>query len=158
MIGHLAEALTVRENDVATQAEIELTALLPRLYANNAGLLSMDQRQCIYRSMLVRNVNTKSDFLIAALGAVERLGDTPALPEVLALASCEVSTARGRDVKTAAENCLQVLQQTDAERDARRSLLRAANADSESCDELLRPAEHQRADNPDELLRALRHE
>jgi hypothetical protein len=158
VIGHLAEALIVRDTAVATQAEIELTTLLPRIGENNASLLSTDQRQCIYRSMLVRNINSKSEFLVAALGAVERIGDTRALPEVLALASCDVNTPRGREVKAAAENCLQVLRQTDSERDARRSLLRAANADVESGGELLRAANNRSADNPNELLRAQLHD
>lgn len=157
-VGHLADALAVRNVQVARQAEIELTGLLPQIREADGGLLSAEQRQCIYREMLVRNVSSKPEFIIAALGLVERIGDTTALPEVLALASRAADTAGGREVKASAESCLQVLRQTESQRDARRSLLRASNSDAGSSDTLLRPAEQAHADNPDELLRAHVHE
>ena len=105
--------------------------------------------------MLVRNITSKPQLLIESLGAVERISDTRALPEVIALASQVINTPDGRAVKAAAESCLQVLRQSESEKDARRSLLRAASADTVSGDELLRSAEHVDADNPAELLRAL---
>lgn len=154
LVGPLADALPLPNPEVVLRAEAALTSLLPRMGVLDARLLNREQRECIYRNLLVRNIGAKPDFLVAILGFVERLSDTRPLPEVLALAFSTIDTADGRKVKAAAETCLQVLRQTEVEKDERKSLLRGSSSGITPPGELVRPVELSGDTSVDELLRA----
>ena len=118
--------------------------------------------------MQLGNISGRSDFIAAALDTLARIGDVRALPTVAALASCRVDSSACRRVKTAAENCLQVLLYIETLNDPHQMLLRASEAALASTDTLLRPimgdtgspdtlvrtATCRPDDHPDELLRA----
>jgi hypothetical protein len=151
-VGYLAEALHDPDGEVVVKAESALIKLLPRLNAGDAGLLSIEQRECLYGVMQIGNISGKSDFIAAALDALARIGDVRALPTVVALASCHVDSSACRRVKTAAENCLQALREIETLNDPDQMLLRASEAALGSTDTLLRPIMGDTG-SPDTLVR-----
>ena len=122
-----------------------LTRLLPQLRANDAYLLTSNMRNRI-RTWLGEQVNTdwnilcSDDLRIAALKALEQVGDTDDIPVVTRLANMHAQTSEQTRVKQAAIECLPMLKAHCGETAAARTLLRAANAEDARPETLLRAA------------------
>lgn len=116
-----------------------LVRLLPRLTESDRSLLLSRSRASLYGILQIENARQHGDLLIEILGAIERTGDTRAIPYVRALASAAVTTRKGQRVRSAAETCLPALKQRQlAEREGS-ILVRAADS-PQAADRLLRPS------------------
>ena len=135
-----------------------LTTLLPRMKATDAHLLTPTARNRI-RDWLSTMANTvlghpcSDDLRIAALKALEQVGDTDDIPVVTRLANMHAQTSEQTRVKQAAIECLPMLRSHCGEVAAARTLLRAANAEDARPDTLLRAASSTTKASAAELLR-----
>ena len=91
---------------------------------------------------------------IAALKALEQVGDSTAIPIVERLAQIKPLTPGQAKVQQAAIECLPMLRANCGEVEAARTLLRASQADTARPDTLLRPATGAGQTDRNELLRA----
>jgi hypothetical protein len=151
--GPLLEALNLRDKAVVAAAEKALLGLLPRLQASDAHSITQAQRECLYRRLKIENAQTEAEFLIAALKALEQVGDARALPCVEALAASRVTTANGTRVREAARQCLAFLKARAEQKQSSDSLLRASSGADASSEALLRPAADNPPTDPQHLLR-----
>ncbi len=151
VVGPLLEIASIEDGHANTMAAHLLTRLLPRLKASDTSLLTESQHAALGRT-LTRNVKN-ADFLIAALAALEQVGDGRALPVVESLASGRVVTADPFRVRGAAQDCLPYLQTRYAQQQASQTLLRASALSEAPTDTLLRPAQGVADTEPAELLR-----
>lgn len=138
VVGPLIEIAAVPEGSADTMAALALTRLLPRLRASDAGLLTARQRSALGKALL--NHTQNAEFLLAALKALEQMGDGEHLTVVEQLASGTVSTAAPARVQAAARECLPFLRARFDQQQARASLLRASDIRYASSAALLRPA------------------
>ena len=135
-----------------------LTSLLPQLRANDAHLLTSNMRNRI-RTWLGEQVNTDwnvlcpDDMRIAALKALEQVGNTDDIPVVEKLANLKTRTPEQERVKQAAIECLPMLREHCGEAASAQTLLRASNAEDARPDTLLRAATGLPETSPAELLR-----
>ena len=135
-----------------------LTSLLPQLRANDAYLLTSNMRNHI-RTWLGEQVNTDWNVLcpdhlqIAALKALEQVGNTDDIEVVERLANMKTRTSAQEKVKHAAIECLPMLRSHCGEVAAARTLLRAANAEDARPETLLRAASSTTKASATELLR-----
>ena len=135
-----------------------LTTLLPRMKATDAHLLTPTARNRI-RDWLSTMANTvlghpcSDDLRIAALKALEQVGDTDDIPVVTRLANMKTRTPAKARVKQAAIECLPMLREHCGEVETARTLLRAANAEDARPETLLRAATGLPETTSAELLR-----
>lgn len=159
-IGSLTEVLGQKGRyayNTATRKLVSqaLTRLLPRVTADEAAMLSQEQR-AILRNVLKNQgkfgigERYEADFLVAILKALAQIGDTRCLPQVQELARF----AEDAEVRKAAASCLPHLQEVVEQERNSQTLLRAASAAGTPADLLLRPAHAVNATDPDQLLRA----
>lgn len=132
-------------------AALLLTHLLPRLKASDTAALTDGQRTALGRT-LTRHVRN-ADYLVAALAALEQVGDERALPVVENLAAGRIPTAEAKRVQAAAQECLPYLQTRSEQQRASQTLLRASALSATPSDTLLRPAQGALPTEPSELLR-----
>jgi hypothetical protein len=152
IVGPLAEMVVFQSGGGASaMASYLLTRLLPRLQASDAGLLNANQRACLYRSLTT--VTNNPDYLIAALKALEQIGDGEALPAVERLAEGRQRTAGAERVQAAARECLPYLRLRADKARASQTLLRASSASDTPPKLLLRPAQSRDDAEPEHLLR-----
>jgi hypothetical protein len=152
IVGPLAEMVVFQSGGGASAiATYLLTRLLPRLQASDADLLNTNQRACLYRSLTT--VTNNSDYLIAALKALEQIGDGEALPFVERLAEGRQRTAGAERVQVAARDCLPYLRLRADKARASQTLLRASSASDTPPNLLLRPAQSRDDAEPEQLLR-----
>jgi hypothetical protein len=151
--GPLMEALDLRDKAVVAAAEKALLGLLPRLQASDAHSITDTQRECLYRRLKMENAQTEAEFQIAALRALEQVGDTRALPCVEALAASTVTRANAIRVREAARHCLAFLKARAQQKQSSDSLLRASSGADASSEALLRPAADNPPTDPQHLLR-----
>lgn len=118
-------------------AAIALTPLLLRLRASDSCLLDGSTRENLNRALSTHRKNTH--FALAALAALQQVGDGEAIQIVQRLSERPARTAATRAVCTAARECLPFLQQRAAAAEANATLLRAADAASTPPETLLRP-------------------
>ena len=149
-IGPLIESLHSSDRDTCQSAEWALRHLLPRLKATDANLLNERQRESLFRALAI----THADFVLAALKALEQIGDEKAIEHVHRLVDGLGKAGKVPRVQKAAADCLAFLR-VKAQRDQEnRTLLRpATGADSEGT-HLLRPAGSVPDVPPELLLRA----
>lgn len=171
IIGPLLDTAHSNNRQLQSEALTVLAHLLPHLKASDASLLSDQDRRQIYRYLnrtflRVNFVHGSSEqreryteFVIAALGALEQIGDAAALKPVEALAEhCAALGSRGtvQDAQSArmseaAKACLPVLQMRIEQTSSQQGLLRPSGVSEAPNGTLLRPA-HENAETPSEQL------
>ncbi len=157
-VGFLADALHDRDRSLRPLAMARLTELLPQMKHSDAGLMSEEQKLSLYKAVRLEEARPprveEAQFLVAALGALEQIGDERALPYVEGIAQQAPRSAEEHRVVTAASDSLPALQQrVQNQREAAR-LLRPAAAPAEGADTLLRPTYGPGETDPALLLRA----
>jgi hypothetical protein len=152
--GPLMEALDLRDPAVVAAAEKALSRLLPRLQASDASSITETQRECLYRRLKSQNAQTGAEFLIAALRALEQIGDATALPYVEALKARTGTTAGANRVWEAATHCLTLLKARAEQKQWSDNLLRPSSGQEAPSDALLRPATSSPPTDPQHLLRS----
>lgn len=130
-VGPLAEALFDGDKAVREIAERGLIRLLPRLKESDAHVLNEEQNRRLRRALDGSN----EDLAIAVLRALEFVGDSNALWDVLKLRS----RTRAERVRDAAKECLPYLEA----RVPQDSLLRSSEAPSVPADALIRSEHHE---------------
>lgn len=151
VVGPLLEIAVLQDSGANAMAALLLTRLLPRLRASDATLLTDGQRAALGRTLTHHTGNP--DFLLAALKALEQVGDGSALSVVESLATGKIRTAAPKRVQAAAQECLPFLQARYAQQQASETLLRASDISKTPSDTLLRPAQGVVARKDAELLR-----
>jgi hypothetical protein len=152
MAGPLIEIAGVEEGGPKAMATLILTRLLARFRASDARLLN-DAQYAVFLRVLSRNEGT-AEFFVAALKALEQVGDVRALAVVENLAKGRRVTTDPHRVQAAAQDCLPFLQVRCDQQRASQTLLRASTAVGTPADILLRPAQGNGATEASELLRA----
>jgi hypothetical protein len=137
--GPLLEVAEMPDSGASVVAALLLTALLPRLRSSDTGLLTDRQRAAIGHAILTNPGNP--DFIVAALKALEQVGDERALPVVEGLAAGRIAAADPARVRVAAQECLPYLRTRSEEVRANQTLLRASALSDAPSDGLLRPAD-----------------
>ncbi len=134
-----------------------LAALLPRLKASDANLLTSRHRYTL-NIMLgscfqphLRGVD--NDFTLAILKAYEQVGDAKAIPVVERIANHRPRNDNQRRIQEAAAECLPLLRANIGEVASTQTLLRASIHKTNTPDTLLRPATASSSTSPAELLR-----
>lgn len=150
-VGPLLDALDFQDKKTSEIAEQALIRLLPRLNASHSRLLSAEQY-----GLLIKAIHSKRvPVAVAAVTALEQIGDEKALPIVGQLARGEGRAAREPALQQAAMDCLPALTVLAERKRAGAELLRAANGNVTQQGVLLRPAlPSQSGENPAFLLRA----
>jgi hypothetical protein len=152
IIGPLIDIVPIMDSgSTNAMAALLLTRLLPQLKSSDATLLTDAQRANLGRA-LARNL-TNADFLVAALKALEQIGDGSALPVVESLASGKLKSVAPQRVRQAAQECLPFLQTRSDQQRASQTLLRASGLSETAIDTLLRPAQGVVTTLDTELLR-----
>ena len=135
-----------------------LTALLPQLKASDAPLITADARRVLHSLLQtaffvnISDVRTY-DLTIAALKALEQVGDAQALPYVRRLANRKPRTLNGKRLQQAAADCLPMLRAHCGDVETARILLRASQPATTDPKTLLRPASGAGQTDNAELLR-----
>ncbi|HLK61098.1 MAG TPA: hypothetical protein VKU00_31335 [Chthonomonadaceae bacterium] len=150
VIGPLLEAADSSEVSGAMAAMV-LTRLLPRLQASDAGLLDDNARNRLNSALLKQSRN--ADFVLAALKALQQVGDARALPVVQKLANRTDRSAAAQSIRAAAQECLPFLELRAAQEQASQTLLRASGVNATPPDTLLRPVQNPIQVPAEELLR-----
>ena len=153
-IGPLLAALYLNDPDVVGPAENALLRLLPRLQASDAKSITEAQRECLYQRLTIDDARSKSEFLIAALQAVEQIGDAKAVPYVEALAASTYRSMGARRVREAAIHCLPFLKARAEQKEWSDNLLRASSGQDTPSDALLLPVTDGSPTDPQHLLRS----
>ncbi len=135
-----------------------LILLLPQLKVSEANLLPPITYRYIYSCLRLNGDGTfvkrcPTDLRIAALKALEQVGDARAVPLVERLTKMRLRTQARLRVKQAAIECLPMLKANCGEVEAARTLLRASHAEAARPDTLLRPASGAGQTATQELLR-----
>ncbi len=154
--GPLLEILALEDGTAKSMAALLLSGLLPRFRASDAKILTDAQHNALLRT-LTRN-DGSPDFFVAALKALEQIGDARALPVVESLAIGRGATIDPHRVQAAAQDCLPFLQIRCDQQRASQTLLRASSATATATDTLLRPAQNAGTTNPSQLLRPNPHD
>lgn len=154
-VGVLVDVVNPRRSinyDSYTRQSIKrvLVSLLPTLRADDADLLTEDQRE-VLRKMLISERDAP-ELQIALLTAFEQIGDWRCVPAVEKL----IQRTENTKVRKAAGECLPYLTEIAEKQKVSQSLLRASDAPTEQEPEtLLRAASGtETRESPDELLRA----
>jgi len=151
VIGPLVEIAAIQDGSANAMAALLLARLLPRLRATDAALLNGRQRAALGRTL---TSNTKNpDFLVAALKALEQVGDGALLTVVEGLATGRISTADPVRVQAAARECLPFLRTRFDQQRASQGLLRASHVSQMPPGMLLRAARGAPDTGSEELLR-----
>ena len=156
-VGFLAEALHFQDKALREAAAGRLAALLPKLKASDAGLMSDEQRLCLYKAIVLPSPRIACDadwaLLRAALPALEQIGDERALPYVDAIIDRTPRNAAESEIVDLARQCRPALAERIEQQRVAMTLLRPSEAPSEGADILLRPAMGVGQTDPDLLLR-----
>ncbi|MDE2125440.1 MAG: hypothetical protein KGJ62_02500 [Armatimonadetes bacterium] len=148
--GAVVEALQVPDRDMYALASRALCRLLPRLRASDTGILNVEQRAILNRT-LSRAAKRRPELALAILAALSQVGDEKALPAVTALAALPRGSRIRQEVVAAAQQCLPLLQQRAIAQETDRHLLRPADNVGRE-DSLLRAAAPTSADPTGLLL------
>ena len=148
-VGELVAALEMQDADVRHAVLPALTRLLPQLRDSDSGLLGEHERRVLRLFMenklfgrplrKQRDTVEEQQMILAALKALEQVGDVSFIPMVTRWAEGEKRGADPR-IRQAATECLPFLEQSSLRRREGQELLRASGQDySIQADELLRP-------------------
>ena len=135
-----------------------LTLLLPQMKASDTHFLTPAHRQTIHAWLNIGDVEfcvirRLNGLRIAALKALEQVGDSGAIPIVERLANMRPRTTEKAKIKQAAIDCLPMLRANCGDVEAARTLLRASQAETTDPKTLLRPASGAGQTDGAELLR-----
>lgn len=146
-VGPLCEALDRQDAATKKIALGELPRLLLRLRASDRALLNAEQHKALCKAM----AEGETEFRMAALHAIEQIGDETALPLVEALAKKKPSKKKNDEsaIFRAREVLAALKERIEKEKDASTLLRPAMGQDAE----LLRPAGHGGGESAEELLR-----
>ena len=138
--------------------ESALTTLLPQMKAGDAKIITPIARQTIHKWLNSANDRNPTYFYpaplrLAALKALEQVGDARDIQVVKRLAKMKPRTPEQEELKQAAIECLPMLRANCGEVEAARTLLRASHAEDARPDTLLRPASGAGQTAAQELLR-----
>jgi hypothetical protein len=149
VVGPLAAALLLPDDETRHLAALALRHLLPRLRADHADLLNEPQRNVLYRCLRRRDI----ELSVAILKALEQVGDAKAVSHVERLAD----TAERVDprVRKAAEECLPYLLIRIERENAPRILLRASSNADTAPETLLRTVAREGDRDASRLLRSV---
>lgn len=150
--GPLLEIAAVEDGSARGLAMQILRHLLPRFRASDARLLTDNQHTMLLRALTRQDAAL--EFVLAALKALEQIGDLRALPVVESLATGRRVTADPKRVQSAAQECLPYLLIRCEQQRASQTLLRASSSSSTPAADLLRPAHGTGDTSSTELLRA----
>lgn len=151
-VGPLADMLSWPDPKYWTAAARGLIRLLPQLKASDAALLNVSQRQAIYEKMTMKNARNFSNFLEAALTALDQIGDADSIPAVERLAQAKARNDTEKRIVERAAECLEALKARLERGDIPHQLLRPASSAAEP-DQLLRSATQAGDTEPERLLR-----
>ncbi|HLJ55372.1 MAG TPA: hypothetical protein VKT77_10060 [Chthonomonadaceae bacterium] len=140
VLGRLAELLEWPNPEIHRAVMPAMTRLLPKVKASDRPFRTRMQRTSFNRSLSAANAYSHPGYVIAALKALEQIGDASAVPPVTALANASPSSAGERKVCDAAAECLPYLLQRAKQTDLIDSLLRASAPSSSGPDTLMRAA------------------
>jgi len=154
-VGPLVEVVATLGDFGSREIKAALVRLLPLLKSSDANLLTSRDRKHL-NTFLGLDEYERDDggfygatLKIAVLRALQQIGDETALCAVERLAE----SARNRQVRSAAQECLPFLQQRSEQMRVEQTLLRASGPGG-SPDALLRPARDGEEAAPQQLLRA----
>lgn len=150
VIGPLIEALEMDDPYINRGAVSALIDMLPRLRASDTGLLTPKQMEGLCSTLNRREPR----LILAALKALEQIGDSRALPHVDRLAEQAAYTSEELEIQREARACRSMLVDRKISSRAGETLLRASSAPEPSEETLLRPAQSSTTDPPEILLRA----
>ena len=159
MVGPLLQAYAAEQSTNQPHIAAALRRLLPRLQAENANLLDREQRAALYQVIGISRLNTilyDKTLVLAGLRALRYVGDKDALPVVL-----KVAKSIDREVRDAANDCLQLLMELAEQYKRGEQYLRPSSASTlqiGQSDVLLRPASGVEQTAPEQLLRASKEE
>lgn len=148
-VGAMLDALRIGNSETSALATRLLIMALPSLKPADAAWLENRHHVSLHRALHSSN----QYLVVAALKALEQVGDCRAIGPVRRLTTCPVWIANGKQIEQAAQQCLLQLQQRNVQRQTRKSLLRAATISDVSSAHLLRPAQ-EIAWQAEQLLRA----
>lgn len=149
-VGPLLDVFDKEDFTSKPYARSALTRLLPKLKSSDRALLTDEQRASLFRTL---GASHDADYQLAALKALEQVGDGRAADTVRKLASSEELKMQHPEVYQAAEECLPVLlERQEAEKESN-LLLRPAESQETVEAALLRPAAASESDEAT-LLRA----
>ena len=151
VIGPLAEGLELDDNYTRGVAAAALRRLLPRVRASDAGLVSREHLQKLYRALSSDDLN----LVLAVLHGLEQIGDEEAIPHVEKLTTRPAFSQAERNVRAAANDCLPGLQARLGRQGVGATLLRAASSPVGDEEDLLRPAARSALSSGEPLLRAV---
>ena len=127
-----------------------LTALLREIRPEDINMLSPLQRKRLYWYLM----SSDTHLVLALLQALQYIGDNDALSAICKLEAGNWSAARNEEVRTAAKECREAIEERAQQAADPRNLLRASSVTSSS-DEMLRPA-YQASIPPEETDQLLR--
>lgn len=135
-----------------------LTLLLPQMKASDANLLTSDARSSIISLLKESNSSGAANpypypLRLAALKALEQVGDSTAIPAVEKLANTWPPARGTGTLYQAARECLPILRANCGDVETACALLRASHAEAACPNTLLRPASGAGGAIPQELLR-----
>ena len=116
------------------------------------AMITSGQGRPVLQDTSRRLRSKNADLVVAALTAIERMGDTRALPAVERLNGAASGVGATERVREAVRSCLAVLQAKAEQERARQVLLRPAE-DNAANDVLLRPVQGTIESDPEVLLR-----
>ena len=153
-IAPLLDALGPRPDHDPPQIRAVLARLLNRVRASDANLLDRGQRGVLYRELGRETLTGEQiEFTVAILRALEQIGTGEALPYVAQLARRTYPRPAPLNVLSAAQRCLEFLQQRGGSQTIRQTYLRASDKNTTQPDTLLRPADDTGATPAEQLLR-----
>ncbi len=156
-VGPLAEALHYQDKGLRNAAVERLGVLLPRLKASDHDLMTEEQKLALYKAIklpLAKGAGPADwAFLLAALGALEQIGDERALPFVDAIVERTPSGTKEPEVVEAARACRPALLERIEQQRVAMRLLRPSEAPADAGETLLRPTYGPGQSDPDLLLR-----
>ena len=123
LIGPMAEALDYKRKSVRNIAAETLVRLLPLLHEEDSNILTSAGRINLRRALLGSN----AELMFATLGALDRVGDTEAIPYVRKLVSGAGLAGNDNRIQTAAQQTLFHLSALVEAQRAPQTLLRAAS-------------------------------
>ena len=106
-IGPLLEALWLGDKMLRLQAEQALIRLLPRVRSSDAYRFNPERRKCLNHAL-----NAKNSYLVlAAIQAVEQVGDASAIPILYKMSDKPAPFAMKKRIREAARKCLHVVEE-----------------------------------------------
>lgn len=115
-----------------------LTRLLPRVKANESGMLDVPRRAVLYQWLQSGLADEHEEFIITILKCLEQIGDGAAIKHVERLAYDTRPSAAQKRVQSAALVCLNYLHVIEGNNQNSTTLLRAADFNTTDAEKLLR--------------------